>query len=72
MNPDSEATAEAQGEVVNSPGSHSHSPRARNCWPPSSSAKAMTPDSQQIGGGAEVELGRPRWPLLRTRAQAAD
>ena len=45
LNPGSVAKAEAQGEAVNSPGSHSHSPRAGSCWLPSSPGKAMTPDS---------------------------
>lgn len=64
-----EFMAMAQRGMVNSPGSHS--PRTGSYWLPSSPGKAMTPDSQPTGGGAEVELARPRW-LLRTTAQAAE
>ncbi|XP_019484104.1 PREDICTED: serine protease 53 isoform X2 [Hipposideros armiger] len=57
LNPGSLAMAEAQRGLVSSPGSHSHRPRTRSCWLPSSPGKAV-PLTLLTGGGAKAELGR--------------
>ncbi|KAM5197863.1 serine protease 53 isoform 9-T9 [Hipposideros larvatus] len=57
LNPGSLAMAEAQRGLVSSPGSHSHRPRTRSCWLPSSPGKAVPP-TLLTGGGAKAELGR--------------